>query len=404
VHVTPESTVAADALAAPLPSGFEVAVSFSLEPVACPMRAVVRRSTKLIAKEIADPVPGSGQVLLRTLACGICGSDLHALVHAERRRELALRAGFANTMDPGRDVVFGHEFCGEIVGYGPDTRRDLAIGTRVVSMPLARGPGGIETIGFSNNFSGGFAERLIATEELLNVVPDDVSDDQASMTEPFAVGLHAVNAADADEDAGFLVVGCGPVGLAVITALRLRGHTRIAASDFSPMRRRVARQLGASVVIDPLQRPAESCWAELGVAMRPAPPFPRSGVNKRARRAIVFECVGVPGVIQKLIETSPVGSRIVVVGSCQEQDAIEPWIAISRQIEMRFVVGYTYEEFSETLAAIAQRRINLAPVITGRVGLDGVAAAFERLANPEADVKIVVCPALLDLPHPSGDH
>jgi threonine dehydrogenase-like Zn-dependent dehydrogenase len=224
------------------------------------------------------------------------------------------------------------------------------------------------------------------------------------MTEPFAVGLHAVNAADADEDAGFLVVGCGPVGLAVITALRLRGHTRIAASDFSPMRRRVARQLGASVVIDPLQRPAESCWAELGVAMRPAPPFPRSGVNKRARRAIVFECVGVPGVIQKLTETSPVGSRIVVVGSCQEQDAIEPWIAISRQIEMRFVVGYTYEEFSETLAAIAQRRINLAPVITGRVGLDGVAAAFERLANPEADVKIVVCPALLDLPHPSGDH
>ncbi|MDB5577216.1 MAG: alcohol dehydrogenase [Bradyrhizobium sp.] len=356
------------------------------------MRAIVRQSATLIAKDVPEPVPGPGQVLLRTLACGICGSDLHALVHAERRRMLALRAGFANTMDPGRDVIFGHEFCGEIIGYGPDTRGALPIGTRVVAMPLARGPGGIETIGFSNNFSGGFAERLIATEELLNVVPDHVTADEAAMTEPFAVGLHAVNAAGADGDAGFLVVGCGPVGLAVIAALRLKGHTRIAASDFSPMRRRVARQLGASIVIDPAERPAESCWAELDVPMRPAPPFPRSEANKPTQRAIVFECVGVPGVIQKLIETSPIGSRIVVVGSCQEADAIEPWIAISRQIELRFVVGYTYEEFAATLAAIAGQRIDLAPVITGRVGLDGVAAAFERLAKPEADVKIVVCP------------
>jgi threonine dehydrogenase-like Zn-dependent dehydrogenase len=356
------------------------------------MRAIVRRSATLIPKVLPEPVPGAGQVLLRTLACGICGSDLHALVHAERRRVLALRAGFANTMDPGRDVVFGHEFCGEIIGYGPDTRCDLPVGTRIVAMPLARGPGGIETIGFSNNFSGGFAERLIATEELLNVVPDHVTADQASMTEPFAVGLHAANAADAVGDAGFLVVGCGPVGLAVIAALRLKGYTRIAASDFSPMRRSVARQLGASVVIDPAERPAESCWVELDVPMRPAPPFPHSEAGKPTRRAIVFECVGVPGVIQKLIETSPIGCRIVVVGSCQEQDAIEPWIAISRQIELRFVVGYTYEEFSATLAAIAERRIDLAPIITGRVGLDGVAAAFERLARPEADVKIVVCP------------
>lgn len=155
LHVTPKSTVAAGARAPARPTGFQCFVSFGFQPVLCHMRAVVRSSATLIAKTIPEPVPGAGQVLLRTLACGICGSDLHALVHAERRRILALRAGFANTMDPGRDVVFGHEFCGEIIGYGPDTRRELPIGTRVVAMPLARGLGGIETIGFSNNFSGG---------------------------------------------------------------------------------------------------------------------------------------------------------------------------------------------------------------------------------------------------------
>jgi threonine dehydrogenase-like Zn-dependent dehydrogenase len=115
-------------------------------------------------------------------------------------------------------------------------------------------------------------------------------------------------------------------------------------------------------------------------------------MGKVPRRAIIFECVGVPGVIQSLMEACPPGSQIIVAGVCMQPDTIEPFIAISKQIDFRFVLGYTPEEFAATLSDIAEGRIDVAPVITSAVGLDGVAKAFTDLADPERQVKIVVEP------------
>src|SRR5438046_6772030 len=102
--------------------------------LACDMRAAVVRDRKLIVADVPDPEPGPGEVLVRTLACGICGSDLHALRHAPKLVEVARESGIPVTMDPARAVVMGHEFCAEIVAFGPETQRTLAPGTRVVSM------------------------------------------------------------------------------------------------------------------------------------------------------------------------------------------------------------------------------------------------------------------------------
>src|SRR5438128_12393221 len=100
------------------------------------MRAVVMRIKKLAIAEVPEPAREAGEVLVRTLACGICGSDVHALKHADRFVETSRRAGTAFVMDLERDVVMGHEFCAELVGYGPETRRSLAIGTRVCPRPV----------------------------------------------------------------------------------------------------------------------------------------------------------------------------------------------------------------------------------------------------------------------------
>src|SRR5687768_15365093 len=100
------------------------------------MRAVVMRDRKLAVAEIPVPEPGAGEVLVRTLACGICGSDLHALKHADRMVELARRTGNPRAMDLARDVVMGHEFCAEVVAHGPSTARTLPAGTRVCSRPV----------------------------------------------------------------------------------------------------------------------------------------------------------------------------------------------------------------------------------------------------------------------------
>src|SRR5262245_2219205 len=215
------------------------------------MRAVVMRDRKLVVAEVSVPRPGAGEVLVRTLACGICGSDLHALKHAEKFVATARRAGNTFVMDIARDVVMGHEFCAEIVEHGPETTKALPAGTRVCSRPTLARAAGPQSLGYSNDNPGGYGEYMRLSEALLLAVPNGLATDHAALTEPMAVGVHAVAKARlAPEDAP-LVIGCGPVGLAVIAALRLARVEPIVAADFSPGRRELAEALGAHVIVDP---------------------------------------------------------------------------------------------------------------------------------------------------------
>ena len=337
------------------------------------MRAVVMRDRKLVVAEVAVPRPGPGEVLVRRLACGICGSDLHALKHAERMVEAGRRAGNPRVMDLARDVVMGHEFCAEIVEHGPLTTRALPAGTRVCSRPRLERASGPESIGYSNDNPGGYGEYMRLSEALLLPVPNGLATDHAALTEPMAVGVHAVAMARLTPGEAPLVIGCGPVGLAVIAALRLVRAEPIVAADFSAHRRALAAALGAHVVVDPA---AGSVWDQ-----RPA-----------GRAPVVFECVGVPGMLDQVMAAAPRATRIVVVGVCMEPDTIHPLLAIVKELNFQFVLAYTPDEFAATLRHIAEGEIPAAPLITGHVGLGGVAGAFEALGSPERHAKILVHP------------
>ncbi|MCC6640449.1 MAG: zinc-binding dehydrogenase [Deltaproteobacteria bacterium] len=340
------------------------------------MRAVVMRDRKLVVDSVPDPVPGPGEALVRTLACGICGSDLHALDHADAMVEAAREAGSPFALDPERDLVMGHEFCVEVVDLGPATTSRLRPGDRAVSMPVLLRPPRIEPVGYSNDVPGGYGELMVLGAGFLLPVPNGLATEHAALTEPMAVGLHAVEMARLGKADVPLVVGCGPVGLAVITALRLRGAEPIVASDFSPARRRLATTMGAHVVNDPAETPAiEAFRAAAGL-----------------RPAVLFECVGVPGMIDRLMKDAPRAARIVVAGVCMEEDRIRPMIAINKELSLQFVLGYAPHEFAATLNAIADGRIDVAPLITDRVGLDDVPDAFERLRSPGDQAKILVEP------------
>ncbi|MBI1846192.1 MAG: zinc-binding dehydrogenase [Candidatus Rokubacteria bacterium] len=356
------------------------------------MRAAVMRNKTLVITDVPLPEPGPGEVLVKTLACGICGSDLHALKHAEKFVENARRAG-GRPMDPGRDVVMGHEFCAEIVDHGPQTERRLAVGTRVCSRPVLMRPSGPQTVGYSNDTPGGYAEYMRLTEALLLEVPAGLATEHAALTEPMAVGLHAVAKARLEPDDVPLVIGCGPVGLAVIAALRLRGARPIVAADFSPLRRSLAETLGADVVVDPARRTPWESWREVAARREPGPPPPSAWAGAAAvKPAVIFECVGVPGVIDQVMVSAPRGARIVVVGVCMEADTIHPMIGISKELSVQFVLGYTADEFASTLRHIAAGAIPAAPLVTGRVGVEGVPGAFEELGMPERHAKILVEP------------
>ena len=358
------------------------------------MRAAVMRNKELVVDEVPVPEPGPGEVLVKTLACGICGSDLHALAKAEQLVETSRRSGGIFVMDLKRDVIMGHEFCAEILEHGPDTTKRLRAGSRVCTMPILPRASGVQAVGYSNDHPGGYGEYMRLNEALLLEVPNGLSTDYAALTEPMAVGLHAVEKARLGKDDAPLVIGCGPVGLSVIAALRLKDIRPIVAVDFSPLRRRLAENMGADVVIDAAERSPYEGWRQTAVWDDPsrAPKLPPWVPGPALRPAVIFECVGVPGVIDQIMELSPQGTRIVVVGVCMEEDRIQPAYGINKELNLQFVLGYTPEEFTATLNNIADGKMVLEPLITGKVGIDDVAQAFADLASPDHHAKIMVEP------------
>lgn len=337
------------------------------------MRAAIFRGGDLVVDTMPVPVPAQGQVLVKTLACGICGSDLHAAKHAHRMVEVTRRIPGRMPMDLSRDIVFGHEFCCEVLDYGPKTDKTLKTGTRVCAMPVMIEADGPKGMGYSNTYVGGYAEQMLLAAPLMLEVPNGLSTEHAALTEPLAVGVHAVEKGLLKGDEAPLVIGCGPVGLAVIAALRLKNIRPIVAADFSPKRRELAMKMGADIALDPAQ---EDPYVKLAAG----------------KRAVVFECVGVPGLIQQTLEKAPRDAKIVVVGVCMEADAIEPMFGIMKELSLQFVLGYTPEEFARSLRLLAEGAIDAPALITGKIGLDDVKNAFQELGNPERHTKILVEP------------
>jgi threonine dehydrogenase-like Zn-dependent dehydrogenase len=356
------------------------------------MRAVIRRGGALVVDEMAVPRPGAGQVLCKTLVCGICGSDLHALDHYDHMIDLTARTGGFSHMKKGADTVFGHEFCCEVLEAGPETGGRFKPGARVVSMPVLMGADGAEGVGYSSRVPGGFAEQLLLSEMLMLEVPNGLSAEHAALTEPLAVGEHAVAKGDVTAGHALMVVGCGPVGLAVIASLKVRGLGPIVAADYSPERRAAAQRMGAEIVIDPAAVSPHDSWASLGVPGSQAEGLMAAAQGRAVKQPLIFECVGAPGVLQSLAQAAPTGTRIVVAGVCMETDAIEPLVMITKEIELRFVLGYTPDEFAASLRNLAEEKTAYAGAITGVVSLDETPDAFRRLQTDKSQIKILVAP------------
>lgn len=337
------------------------------------MRAAVLRDGRMVYRDdVPDPIPEAGQVLVGVRACGICGSDLHFAAHGAQVLEMSDRvAGGSGAMhvDLNHDIFMGHEFSAEILEAGPDTETHPP-GTVVTSLPVLLSAKGVEPIVYSNSTVGGYAERMLLSAPLLLPIPNGLDFKHASLTEPMAVGLHAVNKSNIAPGETALVLGCGPIGIAIIAALRAKGVETIAASDFSPKRRELATAMGAHQTLDAAQ----------------GSPF------DTVKPAVVFEAVGVPGIIDDVLLRARPGTRLVVAGVCMQPDMVHPFFAIAKEINVQFVLAYTPEEFGDSLRALAEGDIDVSPLITGEVGLDAVGTAFDDLADPERHCKILVTP------------
>jgi (R,R)-butanediol dehydrogenase/meso-butanediol dehydrogenase/diacetyl reductase len=314
------------------------------------------------------PVARPGDIVMQVAYCGICGSDLHATEPGP------------TTLETG--TVLGHEYSGVVT---ESASAAFQAGDRVIGLPLQEcdecrpsGQGcrdrlGIlcprnRIIGLAAAAPGGYAEYLRMPAHHALKIPDGLDLKLAALSEPLAVGAHAVGAAGNLLGARVLIIGAGPIGLAVALFARLAGARDVVVSEIAAGRRAKAASIGAKVV-DP-------------TAEQPGP------------AEIIFECVGVPGLLRQCIELAPLHGRIVVVGVCRAEDQIFPRVALRKELSIQFVLGYTADEFALVLDLLATGRIDAAPLITAVIGLDQTPAMFEALRQPGDHAKVLIDPRL----------
>lgn len=330
--------------------------------------------------EQPDPVPGKGQALVRTHSCGLCASDQHFLKGGRNVIELSRRLGGPYAaLDYARPFVPGHEYVGEVLDYGPGSRRTVRAGRKVTSVPVMMQGGGHAVIGYSHECPGGFGELMLLDEDIIIEVPDDLDDDHAAMVEPLAVGLEHARRGRPDQNDAALVLGCGAIGLGVIAGLKLMGVAPIVAADFHASRRELALAMGAHIAVDPRE-------------ISPYAPLPDFG-NRQVN--LIYECVGLPGMLQQIIEAAPFDGRIVMGGYCMEQEQLFVFAAQNKRLNVQFASGEEPQDMALALRSIADGTIDVTSWLGDRIGLSGVADAIAGMSAPQAPVRTVVDPRRL---------
>ncbi len=348
------------------------------------MRAAVLRHGTVEVRETPDPVPGQGELLLRTLSTAICASDVHFMDHPQ----LSLDDPTGRSLyDADRDIVLGHEFVGEVIARGPGCSEKVPIGARVTSIPIRLvngGADGARIIGQHPEAQGSFAELLVVADSIARVVDGDVSSDAAALVDAFAVGEFYVRSADVQPGEIPIVIGAGAIGLSAVAALAERGIEPIVVSDYQQDRRDLARDaFGAHVVVDPAERSPFDVWREL-----------RSERNLWGP-AVVFECVGASGLIQKLVESADMATRIYCAGGWYTGDSLDITTATRQGVTIQFGGGPMPQDWYGTRDAIAAKRLDPLPSVGRIVTLDEVPEAIDLARRSAGPPRIIV--------HPNGD-
>ncbi len=344
------------------------------------MKAAYIENGQVLVGDQPDPVPGKGQALVRTHTCGLCASDAHFLTGGRNIIELSQKLGGPYAaLDFERPFVPGHEYVGEVIDYGPGSRRAVKPGRKVTSVPVMLADGAHKVIGYSHECPGGFGELMLLDENLLLEVPGDLDDDHAACIEPLAVGLEHARRGRPTKDDAALVLGCGAIGLGVIAGLKIMGIAPIVAADFHESRRELALKMGAHIAVDPREI---SPYASL-------PDFGNRQVN------LIYECVGLPGMLQQLVEAAPFDGRIVMGGYCMEEERMFVFAAQNKRLNIQFAGGEEPQDMDLALRSIADGAIDVTPWLGQRIGLGGVADAIANMSGPDSPVRTIIDPRTL---------
>jgi 2-desacetyl-2-hydroxyethyl bacteriochlorophyllide A dehydrogenase len=327
--------------------------------------AVIAEGGALEVTTVPDPVPAPGELILRVSACGLCGSDLKA------------RA----VMPVG--TIMGHEYGGEIVGLGAGAEA-WRVGMHAAVLPVAScgscawcQAGDVAhcasavLIGLGGR-AGGFAELSAVPAASSFPLPRSLDPLHAALVEPYAVGLHTVDAGGIAPGDEVLIVGAGTVGLTCATWARIRGAQRVTVVDPIEERRARASELGASDVM------------------------PSAGDVTPGRYDVAIECVGKPGLLDQCVTAARPCGRIVVAGVCGEQERFWSIAALMKQVTIVFAVYYSPAEFRTVIDAFEGGTIDPAPLVGRVTPMGRLDEEFAVLASGSVSGKILVDPASVE--------
>ncbi len=333
--------------------------------------------------EVPDPHPGPGQAHIRIHLCGICGSDVHRY----------------DNPDQQDDQIMGHEFVGTVIELG-EGAQGPAIGSRVIEAMndacggcafcnrgeaylchqhyILESQQGIDVHGRGRVVTGGYGEYVALEASRLMAVPEDMTDHAAASVEAAAVGYHAVKHSGISLGDTAVVFGGGPIGLYTMQCAREAGATRVITVEPVAARQRAARELGVDEVVDPSQ--SDDVVAELKDLTQGGPD-------------IVFEAAGVPVTTQQAIETVRPNGRVGLVGVTLKPATIHQATWVRKNLQVRTSLAFSREDFPSIIQLFRKQRVRAEPLITSVVPASETTAAFDRLLEPNEEIKILVEPA-----------
>ncbi len=321
-----------------------------------------------------EPASRNGSVVFKVNACGICGSDIHYWDNGEPK-----------------GLVMGHEFSGTVID--PGSRNDLKVGDRITGLPIS--PCGVchackngnpqyckltwsKAVGLALTNGGGYAEVSSCRADMVKKLPDSISDEEASMVEPSAVSLHAVNLANMKGGENVLVIGGGIIGLMCAEFAKLKGAKYVALLETNEMRGKKALKLGK---VDEFYNAMDGNV------------IPELVGKTIGGFDVVLECCGNgPAVSESIMAVKP-GGTIILVGVSTAPITVPLVMSVMGEVTMQGAIAYTVKEFEECIDLIANKQIDVSKYIDDIVNLEGVQKAFERLTSGSDDaIKIIIKP------------
>lgn len=335
-------------------------------------------------EDIEIPSCGKGQVKVKPAYVGICGTDLHEYL------------GGANiiptTPHPitgeNLPLTLGHEFSGVVEEVGSDVD-DIKIGERVVVQPIIYdGACGACKDGFINccdkngfvglsGWGGGLSEHIVIPRQSVYTIPESVSMEVGALVEPLAVAWHAVNRSPFKKGDSVLILGGGPIGLAVVQSLVARGAENIILAEVAPRRREFAKQFGAHHVIDPLKDDIVAKVLEI---------CDGRGVN------VAFDAAGVQAGLDKAILAVRPRGTLVNIAVWEKPISFNPNDLTFRERNYMGCATYVQGDFEDVINAIASGQLNPERMITRKIKMDEIEEhGFKALIeNKDSHVKILV--------------